>query len=108
MTGVQTCALPISAFSKYQGEVCGGVDIHVTDPRALRAVSFGLHLIRILQALYPRDFAFREPAGGRYHIDLSTGNDTLRTTDKPATEIFSAWQTDAEAFRQETLQYRIY
>ena len=100
----------IPAFSKYQGEVCSGVDIHITDPHALRAVSLGLHLIRTLQALYPKDFAFRAPAtpDGRWHIDLSTGNDTLRATDKPAAAIFSAWQTDALAFREETLSYRLY
>ena len=100
----------IPSFSKYQGEVCGGVDIHVTDPRALRAVSLGLHLVRTLQALYPRDFAFRAPAtpDGRWHIDLSTGNDTLRTTQRSAAEICAAWQTDAESFQEETLLYRLY
>ena len=100
----------IPAFSKYQGTVCGGVDIHVTDPRALRSVSLGLHLVRTLQALYPRDFAFRAPAtpDGRWHIDLSTGNDTLRTTQRSAAEIYAAWQTDAESFQEETLLYRLY
>lgn len=99
----------IPTFSKYQGEVCRGVDIHVTSPRAVRAVGLGLHLIRTLQELYPHDFAFREPpSGARWHIDLSTGNDTLRTTGKPAAEIFSEWQTDAIAFQEETLRYRLY
>ena len=100
----------IPSFSKYQGEVCGGVDIHVTDPRALRAVGLGLHLVRTLQALYPRDFAFRAPAtpDGRWHIDLSTGNDTLRTTQRSAAEIYTVWQTDAASFQEETLLYRLY
>ena len=100
----------IPAFSKHQGTVCGGVDIHVTDPRALRAVGLGLHLVRTLQALYPRNFAFRAPAtpDGRWHIDLSTGNDTLRTTQRSAAEIYAAWQTDAESFQEETLLYRLY
>ena len=100
----------IPSISKHQGTVCGGVDIHVTDPRALRAVGLGLHLVRTLQALYPRDFAFRAPAtpDGRWHIDLSTGNDTLRTTQRSAAEIYAAWQTDAESFQEETLLYRLY
>ena len=100
----------IPAFSKHQGTVCGGVDIHVTDPRTLRAVGLGLHLVRTLQALYPRDFAFRAPAtpDGRWHIDLSTGNDTLRTTQRSAAEIYAAWQTDAKSFQEETLLYRLY
>ena len=97
------------AFSKYQGEVCCGVDIHVTDPRAVRAVGLGLHLVRTLQSLYPGDFAFREPPErSRWHIDLSTGNDTLRTTDTPANVIYNQWQTDAIAFQKETMIYRWY
>ncbi|MBQ7910371.1 MAG: DUF1343 domain-containing protein [Clostridia bacterium] len=100
----------IPAFSKYQGEVCRGVDIHITDPRAILSVRMGLNLILTLQAMYPRNFAFREPAtpDGRWHIDLSTGNDTLRTTDIPAEDIYKAWQTDAVAFQSETLSYRLY
>lgn len=100
----------IPAFSKYRGEVCGGVDIHVTDPGAVQSVRLGLHLIRTLQALYPQDFAFREPTSpeGRWHIDLSTGNSTLRTTDTAADAIYSQWQTDAEAFQKETLIYELY
>ena len=100
----------IPAFSKHQGTVCGGVDIHITGPRAIRSVKLGLHLIRTLQALYPKDFAFRQPAtpGGRWHIDLSTGNDTLRTTQKPAAEIYDEWQTDALAFQEMTRPYRLY
>lgn len=99
----------IPAFSKYQGEVCRGVDIHVTEPRAVRAVSLGLHLIRTLQALYPKDFAFRKPPeGARWHIDLSTGNDTLRKTDLSADTVIREWQKDADLFQRETLQYRLY
>ena len=97
------------AFSKYSGEVCGGVDIHVTDAAALRAVSLGVHLIRTLQALYPRDFAFREPpAGARWHIDLSTGSDELRATRRSAEDLLADWQRDAERFREETMAYRLY
>jgi beta-N-acetylhexosaminidase len=85
------------------------VDIHVPDPRAVRAVGLGLHIIRTLQSLYPKDFAFREPPSGvRWHIDLSTGNDTLRATDTPAEDIYKAWQTDAVAFQSETVSYRLY
>ena len=96
-------------FSKYQGEVCGGVDIHVTDPRAVRAVSLGLHLVHTLRTLFPDDFAFRPPAaGGRWHIDLSTGNRDLRKGQMTPAQILSAWEADAERFKQETLVDHLY
>ncbi len=96
-------------FSKYQGEVCGGVDIHVTDPRAVRAVSLGLHLVHTLRTLFSEDFAFRMPSeGGRWHIDLSTGNRDLREGILTPDEIIRKWQLDGDSFKEETGAYRIY
>ena len=41
------------AFGKYAGEICRGVDIHVTDVRAVRAVTLGVYLIDTLRRLFP-------------------------------------------------------
>ena len=96
-------------FSKYVGEVCGGVDIHVTDPRMVRAVSLGLHLIHTLRTLFPDNFAFRPPAtGGRWHIDLSTGNRDLREGRMTPADILTRWETDAFNFKSETCADRLY
>ncbi len=96
-------------FSKYQGEICGGVDIHVTDSRAVRAVSLGLHLVFALRTLFPRDFAFRTPAnGGRWHIDLSTGNRDLREGHLSPSEIIEKWQKDGNLFQTETKIFHLY
>ncbi len=96
-------------FSKYQGEICGGVDIHVTDARAVRAVSLGLHLVHTLRTLFPADFAFRQPTnGGRWHIDLSTGNRDLREGRLMPEEILERWNADGERFRKETEKDRLY
>lgn len=96
-------------FSKYAGQVCRGVDIHVTDPAAVRAVRFGLHLIRTLQSLYPDDFAFTPPKPGtRWHIDLSTGNTDVRESTLTADQMADRWQTDGDCFRRETVTDRLY
>lgn len=96
-------------FSKYRGEVCRGVDIHVTQPRAVRAVSLGLHLVHTLRTLFPDDFAFlRPPEGARWHIDLSTGNRDLREGRLTPEEIIEKWQVDGERFKEEAKQYHLY
>lgn len=44
------------ASSKHAGEVCGGVDIMLTDAEALDAVAAGLAMARTLARLYPHDW----------------------------------------------------
>lgn len=96
------------AFGKYSGEVCKGVNIHVLDARAVRAVSLGVYLIDTLKKLFPSDFSFTPPRSGtRWHIDLSTGGHDLRAG-MPPRELLAMWDEDGSAFAAETDRYRIY
>lgn len=96
------------AFGKYAGTVCRGVDIHVLDVHAVRAVTLGVHLVSLLRRLFPSEFAFTEPpAGARWHIDLSTGGHELRTG-MPPDELLDVWNTDGTAFGKEIEPFRLY
>jgi uncharacterized protein YbbC (DUF1343 family) len=46
------------AFSKFQGERCGGIQLHVVDRSLLRPFSVMLHLLRVIMDEYPKRFAF--------------------------------------------------
>jgi uncharacterized protein YbbC (DUF1343 family) len=46
------------SFSKFQGELCGGCQLHVTDRSAFRSVAAILHIIRTVREMYPDKFAF--------------------------------------------------
>ncbi len=46
------------AFSKFQGQLCGGVQLHVTDRVQYRPFETALHLIRTARGLYPGKFEF--------------------------------------------------
>jgi uncharacterized protein YbbC (DUF1343 family) len=46
-------------FQKYAGEVCGGVQIHVTDPRAFRPVATYVALVALAHHSAPASFRFR-------------------------------------------------
>jgi len=47
-------------FSKFQGERCGGCQVHITDRKAYRSVRTALHVITAIRALYPERFAFHQ------------------------------------------------
>ena len=65
----------VPTFSKYQGELCGGVQFHVLDRTSFRPVDVALHLIALVKGRYPEAFGWRAPwtEGGHYPIDLLAG-----------------------------------
>jgi uncharacterized protein YbbC (DUF1343 family) len=67
-------------FGKYAGEVCRGVQLHVTDRDGFAAVATALSMLRLLRELYPVEFCWRRPDGdGRYFVDLLWGSGDLRS-----------------------------
>lgn len=96
-------------YSKHAGTMCAGVQIHVDDRKAVRAVALGVHLVRAFQALFPNDFAFK-PAGpdGRYHVDLDAGTGELRDLSLSAETILAGWDREARAFQATHDRYALY
>ncbi len=47
-------------FHKYQGQLCGGIQLHVRDRYAPRPFAAGLILHSLLRQMYPKDFTFKE------------------------------------------------
>lgn len=45
-------------FSKYQGELCGGAQIHVIDRELYKPVDSVLYILQTVKKLYPEHFAF--------------------------------------------------
>jgi uncharacterized protein YbbC (DUF1343 family) len=92
--------------SKWAGQVCGGVQLHVLDRAAFRPVTVGLHLIATLKGLYPDQFAWRLP-----HFDRLMGTDQVRRqldAGTPVQDIVAGWLPDLETFapqRQKVLLY---
>ena len=97
------------SFGKHAGTVCHGVDIHVLEPKSVQPVALGVHLMRTIEELHPDEFAFNPPpAGGRWHIDLASGNTDLRTSREGTESILERWQAEADAFMPLYDRYRIY
>jgi len=60
-------------FSKFQGERCGGCQIHVTDRNDFRSVRTSLHIIAVLREIYPDRFAFHDD-----YFDKVCGTSSIR------------------------------
>ncbi len=103
----------VPTFSKYQGELCAGLHICVTDREIFQPVTMILHLLGALMANYPQDFAWRAPwaAGSRAPIDLLCGGSAIREgldARIPLDDIMAAWQPGREAFLRMRGKYLLY
>lgn len=82
-------------FSKHKGELCGGVQIHVLDYRAVRPLHTGAAMIVTLKQMYPEALRFVPPnhEPGDFTLDLLWGSDTLRTQMTDVQEAFRVIDT---------------
>ncbi|ADB35082.1 conserved hypothetical protein [Kribbella flavida DSM 17836] len=97
-------------ISKNANKLCGGVQVHITDPERVEPILAATHMMIEAKRLYP-DFAWRaENPPGRW-IDLLTGSDRFRTmftAGASAEQIVAAWQPDVAAWNARRAQYLLY
>jgi uncharacterized protein YbbC (DUF1343 family) len=92
---------------KHEGEVCYGVQAHITDSYTYDPIKTWLHVISTIRHLYPDHFAWKES-----HFDRLIGSDTPRhqiDAGIPVDEIMQSWRdfiNDFKALRQPYLRYR--
>src|SRR2546430_10170760 len=117
VTGVQTCALPISCttWDKHRGARCQGVQVHVTDAKALQPVRLGAACIVHARAQDPVRFRWRTE---KYEfvehlpaIDLLAGSAAFRTgveAGRSAAELCAAWDLERDGFVKRRAPFLLY
>jgi uncharacterized protein YbbC (DUF1343 family) len=69
-------------FQKWKNEVCGGVQIHLTDFKKINAFECGAYLIAKIYELYPKEFQWKSPPYEyeftKMPIDLIAGTSKFR------------------------------
>ena len=99
-------------FSKYAGERCGGVQIHVTDRNAFRPVETALYMIAAARGLWPGNFEWLPPTyDGRCHFDLLAGTDQIRkalSRGVPVEEIVASWRNELDVCLKQRKRYLLY
>jgi len=95
-------------FSKNANKVCGGVQLHITDPAKVEAITAATHMMVEAKRLYS-GFDWRGDAG-RW-IDLLTGSTRFRdmlTAGASASAITSAWRPELSEWNRRGQQYLLY
>ena len=103
----------VPTFSKYQGELCAGVQVYVSDRAAFEPLTAILHLLQIVIRDYPERFAWREPwsDSAAPPIDLLYGSDALRKhldAGLPVDELIASWQPGLNEFERIRRRYMLY
>lgn len=97
-------------FSKHQGELCKGVQIHITDRNKLSAVEVGIHLLYEIMDMEPSLFQWLPPAqeGDRHFIDYLCGTDEVRLRRDSASGLVAQWREQSLKFEGIKQKYHLY
>ncbi len=93
------------AADRYAGELCHGVQVHVTEREVLRPVSLALHIIATVRALQPRHFKWSP------HFDRLTGDSRTRAAlENGCTpdDLLAEWAETQTAFAQLRSDFLLY
>ena len=93
-------------FQKWNGTVCGGVQLHITERNKIKPLVTSIVLLSSIKKLYPDNFSWRKKAyefvNDRLAIDLLYGNPTLREAIESDTlsinNLESTWEEDIKGF----------
>jgi len=92
-------------FSKYQGEVCQGVQLHVVDRDRFEPVRTGLHVLRAIRQVWPDKFQWRSS------MDRLSGSDEVRLAlergDTPE-QIVESWSAAIQEYDRVRRKYFLY
>lgn len=93
-------------FSKHQGKLCGGCQIHVTDRGAFEPIATTLHLLQVIRQRYPAEFEFHAD-----YFDKVMGTCSVRTAltkGVPVAEIVSGFLAGLDEFARLRRSYLLY
>lgn len=102
-------------FHKWAGRLCGGVQVHVTDPDRFPPFLAGLALIATARRLAPRAFRWKRPPyefeRRRLPIDILCGTSAIREGIErgvPLAALARAWEPALRRWRARAARVRLY
>ncbi len=102
-------------FHKFTGELCGGIQIHVTDRSLFQPVITGVTIISTIRHLYPDHFEWKQPpyeyVYDKLPFDVINGSSRIREQIEAGitpTEIESSWRDGLTDFASKRQRYLLY
>ncbi|PIW98137.1 MAG: DUF1343 domain-containing protein [Ignavibacteria bacterium CG_4_8_14_3_um_filter_37_9] len=96
----------VSVNPKYEGKLCRGISIKVTDKTKVESVKFGIALISVLHKLYPKEFLFKEKS-----FDLLSGDSKIRrqlVKNISPDKINKSYLKELTVFKEKRKKYLLY
>lgn len=97
--------------SRFEGETIQGAHFFITNYNAIRPVEAQIHIMEVLQRLYPDQGLFAEENSRRAMFDKVMGDREIRraiAAGRSAEEIIASYQQDVAEFMTLRAQYLIY
>jgi len=97
-------------YSKYAGELCGGIEIHINDRTLFRPVQTGLTILYTIKELFNEDFRFNQiyMENGKHIIDCITGGNYVRENTRSLNDILTGYEAECKEFENVKAKYHLY
>lgn len=102
-------------FCEFAGETCGGVQIHITDRSAIKAVITGIAMVKTAYKMYPDHFQWRQNAYeyefDKNPFDVVSGTDKIRKAIESGAslkDIEASWAAGLKDFAEARKPYLLY
>jgi len=102
-------------FQKHAGELCGGVQVHVRNPRLFRPFLTYVVILAVARRQAPSRFQWRQPPYEyerlKLPIDILYGDDALRLAldqGQPPRRLVPVWTAEVAAFRRRRQRFLLY
>ncbi len=105
----------LPTFQKWEGHLCEGIQVHVTDRRCFSSIHLALMIFQYMHDHHPEEFKWRQPPYEyeyqKWPIDILSGSSSLRLhidESRSLDQLFAAWKQDESVFREMRKPYLIY
>ena len=96
-------------FSKYQNELCHGVQVHITDREKADVFLGGLKLLETIRDMYPEKLEYLSWGESRIHsLDKLLGTDAFRASRLTADEVSQTYAPGVAAFSEAVKPFLLY
>jgi uncharacterized protein YbbC (DUF1343 family) len=96
-------------FSKYQNELCHGVQLHITDREKADVFLGGLKLLETIRDMYPEKLEYLSWGESRIHsLDKLLGTDAFRAGRLTADEVSQTYAPGVAAFSEAVKPFLLY
>ena len=97
-------------YAHYAGQICQGVQLHITDPLVFRSYITGLHIMQVHMKLYPERNLFSKKNRLKM-FNKVVGTDKIRKSllvGESIQEIEQSWLPEINQFKSKRDQYLLY